>query len=39
MNFENMPELHMPNGYFIIWGVMILIAATMLLYFKWKKWF
>ena len=39
MNFDNMPELHLRHGYFIVWGVMLLIAAGMLWYFKKKKWF
>ncbi len=39
MNFDNMPELHLPHGYIIVWGVMLLIAAGMLWYFKRKKWF
>jgi len=39
MNFDNMPELHLRYGYFIVWGVMLLIAAGMLWYFKRKKWF
>lgn len=39
MNFVNMPELSSPYGYFIVLGVMFLIAAGMLLYFKVKKWF
>lgn len=39
MNFDNMPELHMSHAYFIVWVVMILIAAFMLWYFKRKKWF
>jgi magnesium transporter len=39
MNFDNMPELHLANGYYIIWCVMLLIAAGMLWYFKRKKWF
>lgn len=39
MNFDNMPELHFPNAYFIVWIVMILIAAVMLWYFKRRKWF
>lgn len=39
MNFDNMPELRLPYGYFIIWGVMLLIVAGMLWYFKRKKWF
>ena len=39
MNFDNMPELHLPYGYFIVWGVMVLIAVGMLWYFKKRKWF
>lgn len=39
MNFENMPELHLSYGYFIVWGVMVLIVIGMLWYFKRKKWF
>lgn len=39
MNFDNMPELHTKNGYFIVWGVMILITAFLIYYFKKKKWF
>lgn len=39
MNFSNMPELESPYGYYIVLGVMIVIAIAMLLYFKRKKWF
>jgi len=39
MNFDYMPELHFRYGYFIVWGVMLLIAVGMLWYFKKKKWF
>ncbi len=39
MNFDHMPELHLRYGYVIVWGVMVLIAAGMLWYFKKKKWF
>jgi magnesium transporter len=39
MNFKNFPELEWENGYFIIWGVMILIVIFMFAYFKIKKWF
>lgn len=39
MNFDNMPELHTQYGYFIVWGVMLLVAVGMLWYFKRKKWF
>lgn len=38
MNFDNMPELHTPAGYYITWGVMGFITLGMLLYFRWKKW-
>jgi magnesium transporter len=38
MNFDNMPELHWKYGYFIIWGVMLCIALSLLLVFKHKKW-
>lgn len=38
MNFEYMPELGHPQGYFIIWGVMISVAIGMLVLFKVKKW-
>jgi len=38
MNFDNMPELHHPYGYFIVWGVMIVVFILMMLYFKRKHW-
>ncbi|MDH4301379.1 MAG: magnesium/cobalt transporter CorA [Nitrospira sp.] len=38
MNFEYMPELKWPWGYPMAVGVMGLVAATMLLGFRWKKW-
>jgi magnesium transporter len=38
MNFRNMPELEWPWGYFATLGVMAVIAAAMLTYFKRKKW-
>jgi magnesium transporter len=38
MNFVNIPELHWKYGYFIAWGVMILIVASMVVYFKKKGW-
>jgi len=39
MNFEFMPELTFKFGYFIILGIMLLVAAVMLLFFKIRKWF
>lgn len=38
MNFENMPELEWRYGYAVVWGVMIVIACVMLVYFRRKKW-
>ncbi len=38
MNFQHMPELQSPYGYYIVWGVMALIFIGMLYYFKRKKW-
>ena len=39
MNFKYMPELSTKYGYFVIWGVMLSIAAGLVFYFKKKKWF
>jgi magnesium transporter len=39
MNFDNIPELHFKYGYFILWGLMIVLFLSMLYYFKKKKWF
>jgi magnesium transporter len=38
MNFTNMPELGWPMGYFMVWGLMILIFIGMLIFFKRKGW-
>jgi len=38
MNFEYMPELKWHEGYFAIWGVMIVCVVGMLIYFRNKKW-
>jgi len=39
MNFKNMPELEYEYGYYIVVGIMVLIAGGMVYYFKNKKWF
>jgi magnesium transporter len=39
MNFKYMPELGWPLGYPLVWGIMILMSVSMLLYFKYKRWF
>ena len=38
MNFKYLPELEWPWGYEAVWGVMIAMVITMVLYFKKKKW-
>ena len=37
-NFEHIPELSNPNGYYIMWGAMIVITILLLLYFRFRKW-
>lgn len=37
-NFDILPGSKNPDGYYIMWGVMIAAAAALLLYFKNKKW-
>ena len=38
MNFKYMPELEWENGYFVFWGLMIVIALSLLYFFKKKNW-
>ena len=38
MNFENMPELRSPHGYFATLGVMMLVAVVLLVYFWRRGW-
>ena len=37
-NFEYLPELKFKYSYFIFWGVLLLVAMAMLIYFRKKKW-
>jgi magnesium transporter len=39
MNFEYMPELKWHYGYFEVWGIMGVVVVSMLIFFKYKKWF
>ncbi|MEK5148904.1 MULTISPECIES: magnesium/cobalt transporter CorA [Psychrobacillus] len=39
MNFANMPELEWKYSYFVVLGAMVLIAFSMLSWFKYKGWF
>ena len=38
MNFEYIPELQYRNGYYILLGVMAIIATGLVVFFKKKKW-
>lgn len=38
-NFDYLPELHFKYSYFVMWGIMLVVAAGMLIYFKKNKWF
>jgi magnesium transporter len=38
MNFEFMPELHWLYGYPYALGLMVVIAAGLILFFRWRKW-
>ena len=37
-NFDVLPELHFKYSYFVMLGVMLVLAIGMLIYFKRKKW-
>jgi magnesium transporter len=37
-NFDFLPELHFKYAYFVMWGIMIIIAIVMLLFFRRRKW-
>ncbi|MEQ9423977.1 MAG: magnesium/cobalt transporter CorA [Cyclobacteriaceae bacterium] len=37
-NFVNLPETQWKYGYFVFWGVLVVVAAFMLRYFRKKKW-
>ena len=38
MNFKYMPEIEWPPAYFVVLGVMVAVAAWMLLFFRRKRW-
>lgn len=38
MNFEHMPELHTRNGYYVVWGIMVVVGVGMTLYFRRRGW-
>lgn len=38
MNFEVMPELKWPNGYYLVMGAMLVVALAMLAFFRRRDW-
>jgi magnesium transporter len=38
MNFDYMPELRWPLGYPIVWVIFLIIAGSMLLFFRRRRW-
>jgi magnesium transporter len=38
MNFKYMPELEWRWGYFMVWGLIVVVAGIMIGYFKKKQW-
>ncbi|EED28455.1 conserved hypothetical protein, partial [Vibrio sp. 16] len=38
MNFEYIPELTFKHGYFMLWGVMAIMATSLLYVFRRKRW-
>jgi magnesium transporter len=38
MNFDHMPELHLPYAYPVVLMLMATITVGMLLFFKHKRW-
>ena len=38
MNFEHMPELKLEWGYAAVWVVMLIVGASMIVFFRRKKW-
>lgn len=39
MNFQNLPELNWQYGYYYVLIFMGLVVASMVVYFRYKKWF
>jgi magnesium transporter len=38
MNFKYMPELTWHWGYPLVWGIILLLSAAMIFFFRWRKW-
>ena len=38
MNFDGIPELHVPHGYILFWGVVVISSVSQFIYFRKKGW-
>jgi len=38
MNFDNMPELHTHNGYFVVLGVILVLCSGLYAWFRHTRW-
>ncbi len=38
MNFENMPWLHEPAGFYVMAGIMVFIGCSVTFFFRFKRW-
>jgi magnesium transporter len=38
MNFKHLPELEWKYSYYIFWGLCIVVAISMLVWFRRKRW-
>ena len=38
-NFEYLPEIKWHYGYYIMWGIMVIVAILMIWFFRRKKWY
>lgn len=38
MNFDHIPELHFKYSYYILWGLMLVVAVLLYFYFRRKGW-
>jgi magnesium transporter len=39
MNFEHMPELGWRIGYYGVLAIMAVVAASLFVFFRWRRWF
>jgi magnesium transporter len=38
MNFDIMPELHWEYGYYMVWGIIVVVTIGLVIFFRKRKW-